>query len=83
MAAMELYFVESGEMAHLFLSLQFQHQDKEGYWLATNDHLCIKDLYKGKFRVKLDGLAATEVIITYRVRGPSKDYESTTTMRPI
>jgi hypothetical protein len=81
--ALELYFVENGKKTYLFLSLQFQHQDKDGYWVATNDHLCVKDLYKGNFKIKLDGLAATEVIITYRVRGPSKDYESTTVMRPI
>jgi len=81
--ALELFFVENGETTYLFLSLKFQHQDKDGYWVATNDHLCIKDLYKANFRVKLDGLAATEVIITYRVQGPAKDYESTTIMRPI
>ena len=81
--ALELFFVENGEMTYLFLSLKFQHQDKDGYWVATNDHLCVKDLYKANFRVKMDGLAATEVIITYRVQGPAKDYESTTVMRPI
>ena len=81
--ALELFFVENGEMTYLFLSLKFQHQDEDGYWVATNDHLCVKDLYKANFRVKLDGLAATEVIITYRVQGPAKDYESTTIMRPI
>jgi len=81
--ALELFFVENGEMTYLFLSLKFQHQDEDGYWVATNDHLCVKDLYKANFRVKLDGLAATEVVITYRVQGPAKDYESTTIMRPI
>ena len=80
--ALELYFVEDGKRTYIFLSLKFQHQDKDGYWVATNDHLCIKDLYKANFQIKLDGLAATEVIITYRVKGPAKDYESTTIMRP-
>jgi cation diffusion facilitator CzcD-associated flavoprotein CzcO len=82
-SALELFFVENGKRTYLFLSLQFKHQDTDGYWVATNDHLCIKDLYTANFRIKLDGLAATEVVITYRVRGPAKDYESTTTMRPI
>jgi hypothetical protein len=82
-SALELFFVENGKQTYLFLSLQFKHKDTDGYWVATNDHLCIKDLYTANFRIKLDGLAATEVIITYRVRGPSKDYESTTTMQPI
>ena len=80
--AMELYFVEGGTRAYIFLSLRFGHKDEDGYWVATNEHLCVKDLYKANFRIKMDGLAATEVIITYRVRGPAKDYESTTVMRP-
>jgi cation diffusion facilitator CzcD-associated flavoprotein CzcO len=79
---LEVYFVEGGERAHLFLSLKFLEQTSDGYWVATSDHLCIKDLYKGKFKVKLDGLKATEVIISYRVKGPAKDYEATTFLTP-
>ncbi|KAG7363702.1 Dimethylaniline monooxygenase [Nitzschia inconspicua] len=79
---LEVYFVETGKRAHLFLSLKFQEQTNDGYWIATSDHLCIKDLYRGKFQIKLDGLKATEVVITYRVKGPSKDYEATTIMTP-
>jgi hypothetical protein len=30
----------------------------------------------------LDGLKATEIIISYRVKGPTKDYEATTFMTP-
>jgi len=77
---LEIYFMEGGERTYMFLSLKFQKQDDQGYWIASNDHLCIKDLYLGTFRVKLDGLTATEIIITYRVEGPAKDYESTTIM---
>eukprot|EP00536_Pseudo-nitzschia_multiseries_P010042 jgi/Psemu1/202233/e_gw1.294.55.1 len=80
--SLDLYFVEGGKRTYIFLSLKFQHRDKDGYWVATNDHLCIKDLYKGNFRIKLDGITATEVVITYRVKGPAKDYESTTIMKP-
>jgi len=80
---LEIYFVESGKRAHMFLSLKFQEKNSSGYWVATSDHLCIKDLYSAKFQVKLDGLAATEIIITYRVKGPSKDYESTTYLTPL
>jgi Flavin-binding monooxygenase-like/Family of unknown function (DUF6314) len=79
---LEVYFVEGGERAHLFLSLKFQERTTDGYWVATSDHLCIKDLYKGKFKVKLDGLKATEIVISYRVKGPAKDYEATTFMTP-
>jgi hypothetical protein len=80
---LEVYFVEGGQRAHLFLSLKFQQdQSSNGYWVATSDHLCIKDLYKGDFKIKLDGLKATELVITYRVKGPAKDYEATTHMTP-
>jgi len=91
--ALEIYFVEAGKRAHLFLSLKFlpetmtaleQKFDEDGgYWVkATSDHLCIKDLYSATFRVKLNGLSASEIVIKYRVKGPAKDYESTTILRP-
>lgn len=79
---LEVYFVEGGKRAHLFLSLKFQEVNQDGYWVATSDHLCIKDLYKAKFQIKLDGLKATEINISYRVKGPAKDYEATTIMTP-
>jgi hypothetical protein len=79
---LEIYFVEGGKRAYIFLSLKFTEQNDQGYWVASSDHLCIKDLYKADFQVKLDGLTATEIIITYRVKGPAKDYESTTIMTP-
>ena len=87
--ALEIYFVEGGKRAHLFLSLKFvpetsaKSYDKGEYWVkATSDHLCIKDLYSATFRVKLNGLSASEIVIKYRVKGPSKDYESTTILKP-
>jgi hypothetical protein len=91
---LEIYFVEGGRRTYLFLSLKFvpdttptssidNDDDDGGYWVkATSDHLCIKDLYSATFRVKLNGISATEIIIKYRVKGPSKDYESTTILRP-
>jgi hypothetical protein len=85
--ALEIYFVEGGKRAHLFLSLKFvpdTQQSDDGYWVrATSDHLCIKDLYSADFRVKLNGLSASEIVIKYRVVGPSKDYESTTVLKPL
>lgn len=85
--ALEIYFVEGGKREHLFLSLKFSPESEgasstdDGYWVkATSDHLCIKDLYSATFRVKLNGLSASKVVIEYRVRGPSKDYESFTEM---
>lgn len=89
---LEIFFVEGGRRTYLFLSLKFVPDttqtsstldDDDGYWVkATSDHLCIKDLYSATFRVKLSGISATEIIIKYRVKGPSKDYESTTILRP-
>lgn len=78
---LEIYFVEGGKRAHLFLSLQFTKQENE-YWVATSDHLCIKDLYKGTFQIALEGLSASHITMTYRVKGPNKDYESVTDLRP-
>lgn len=78
---LEIYFVELGERAHLFLSLKFSKKE-DGYWIATNDHLCIKDLYSATFKIAFDGISAREVIMTYRVQGPSKDYESVTHLLP-
>ena len=83
--------MEGGKRALLFLSLKFvpdttseaRSSNDDGYWVkATSDHLCIKDLYSATFRVKLNGLSASEIIIKYRVKGPSKDYESTTVLKP-
>jgi hypothetical protein len=80
--ALEIYFVENGERTYLFLSLRFEKQE-EGFWVASSDHLCVKDLYKGSFKMSFDGTAASEVSMTYRVKGPNKDYESVTFLRPI
>jgi Family of unknown function (DUF6314)/Flavin-binding monooxygenase-like len=49
---------------------------------ATSDHLCIKDLYSGKFQMDMDGVAIRQMTMTYRVRGPHKDYESVTKLQP-
>jgi Family of unknown function (DUF6314) len=75
---MDIYFVDQGKRTYLFLSLLFQRQSQDGTWMATSDHLCIKDLYKGTFRITFDGIEATNVGMSYRVNGPNKDYESTT-----
>jgi Family of unknown function (DUF6314)/Flavin-binding monooxygenase-like len=79
---LNIHFVENGEPTHLFLSLRFQ-KGSNGAWTATSDHLCINDLYKGDFSIKFDGLSATEVAMTYNVKGPNKDYESATLLRPL
>jgi hypothetical protein len=80
---LEIYFVEGGQRTYLFLGLKFQSpDDSQGFWEATSDHLCIKDLYKGTFQVHLEGISASKVVMTYRVKGPNKDYESVTVLTP-
>jgi hypothetical protein len=79
--ALEIYFIEEGKRAHLFLSLKFTRAE-DGYWVASNDHLCVADLYKGTFKIAFDGIGATEIRMTYRVKGPNKDYESVTILKP-
>lgn len=78
---LEIYFVEFGKRAHLFLSLKFSKQEGD-YWIATNDHLCIEDLYSATFKIAFEGISAREIIMSYRVRGPNKDYESVTHLVP-
>lgn len=57
--------------------------DNNSRWImATSDHLCIKDLYKGTFEIELDGICAKQIIQTYRVKGPAKDYTSRTILIP-
>ena len=81
------------EPTKLFLSLKFQpssskssslSNQQQSSWTVTasSDHLCIEDLYKGTFDVLMDGVCATQIIQTYRVKGPAKDYTSTTTLTP-
>lgn len=87
--ALDIYFVEGGKRTYLFLSLKFvpetSTRNADGsYWVkATSDHLCIKDMYSATFRVKMMGSAASEIVIKYRVKGPKKDYESTTILKPL
>lgn len=79
---LKIYFVENGVRAYLFLSLQFEMQNN-GSWVASSDHVCVNDLYKGEFNIVFDGLGASKVSMTYRVEGPNKDYESVTDLRPM
>jgi hypothetical protein len=82
---LDIFFVDQGQRTYLFLSLLFQRQGQgDGTtWTATSDHLCIKDLYQGTFRITFDGIGATSVGMSYRVNGPNKDYESKTSLGPL
>lgn len=44
---LEIFFVENGERTYTFLELMFRREDAkdDGSWVATSDHLCVKDLY--------------------------------------
>lgn len=66
----------------MFLSLKFDKKENE-YWVAKSDHLCINDLYLGTFKIAFDGVVARDISMTYRVKGPAKNYESITHLYPI
>jgi hypothetical protein len=55
---LEVYFREDGRRA-LFFSLKFEKKEKG--WVATSDHLCIEDLYKGTFNVAFGGIHASQM----------------------
>ena len=78
--SLDVYFIEGGKRAHLFLSLEFKLEGD--VWVASNDHLCSKDLYKGKFCIEFQGVDVIGIRMEYRVNGPEKDYLSTTEIRP-
>jgi len=91
---LELFFVESGETTYLFLSLNFGNVDTDpgdahtkrsnnNVFEATSDHLCINDLYKGTFRMEVNGIMASQVEMEYNVKGPEKDYTAITTLVPL
>jgi Family of unknown function (DUF6314)/Flavin-binding monooxygenase-like len=79
---LEIYFVENGKRTYLFMGLKFVQQQEKNTWLATSDHLCIKDLYRGTFEVVFDGISIEKMTMKYRVQGPAKDYESITVLLP-
>lgn len=67
----------------IFVSLKVVGRD-ENSWIAVGEpHQCAKDLYVVKFRLAFQGLALRSVEIQIDVKGPFKDYQSTTVLTPV
>lgn len=86
--SLDIYFVENHEKGEIFLRFLFhpskqQNGQNEGLcWEASADHLCLKDLYKGKIFVRFEGVSIVYIRMEYNVKGPKKDYVSVTELRP-
>lgn len=82
---MSIWFVKpesSYEVDYLFHNLTFSPPsvtDVEGASIATADHLCVKDMYRTKYRLPLQGIALPTFSIQHCVEGPAKDYTAATT----
>ncbi|KAF1984498.1 hypothetical protein K402DRAFT_395521 [Aulographum hederae CBS 113979] len=69
---------------YLFNEIQFRARPKghSGGWLAKgSSHLCEPDMYETDYEFKFRGAALDSFDIKYVVKGPRKDYISTTTFQ--
>jgi hypothetical protein len=72
------------EVDYLFHDLEFispAEAVKEGACVAKADHLCVEDMYWTKYRLPFRGISLLEFENMHTVRGPSKDYVTTTSYR--
>ena len=66
---------------YLFHDLSFVEPKvakEHGALIATGDHLCVKDMYETEYSLPMRGVSLRDFKITHTVRGPDKDYVSTT-----
>lgn len=69
------------EVDYLFHNLDFvkpAEARKEGALVAKADHLCVEDMYETMYRLPMKGVSLREFVVTHAVKGPHKDYVSTT-----
>ncbi|KAF2172982.1 hypothetical protein M409DRAFT_62619 [Zasmidium cellare ATCC 36951] len=69
------------EVDYLFHNLAFvapSEAEKQGACIAKADHLCVEDMYTTEYKLPLKGISLHKFETIHRVRGPSKDYISTT-----
>ncbi|EME48855.1 hypothetical protein DOTSEDRAFT_67798 [Dothistroma septosporum NZE10] len=52
---------------------------KRGACVANADHLCVEDMYRTRYSFPIKGIALHTFETTHTVKGPSKDYVTTTT----
>ena len=70
------------EVDYLFHNLEFvkpAEARKAGALVAKADHLCVEDMYWTDYRLPLKGIALREFEVKHTVKGPDKDYVTTTT----
>jgi len=46
--------------------------------IARAEHPCDEDFYKSVYRMKMSGSEVEKFVVEHQVKGPSKDYVSTT-----
>jgi hypothetical protein len=56
-------------------------KEQENGWIGKNDHLCINDLYKANYLFQFQGLELPDIMIDFHVKGPKKDYLSSTKLQ--
>lgn len=69
------------EVDYLFHNLAFvppSEAQKQGACVAKADHLCVEDMYTTEYRLPMSGISLHKFETIHTVRGPSKDYISTT-----
>jgi len=68
--ALNIYFADGKEKGSLFLPLQFEDVSSLSSLTACGSHLCVEDMYEGKFTFNPPDAFS----VTYLVKGPNKDY---------
>ncbi|KAF2759401.1 hypothetical protein EJ05DRAFT_527607 [Pseudovirgaria hyperparasitica] len=67
---------------YLFNEMKFEPHPRPGEkhqgWIATSDHLCIKDMYNSRCEFRFRGAQIERFVLAYDVKGPKKDYVSET-----
>ena len=69
------------EVDYLFHNLDFvkpAEARKEGALVARAEHLCVRDMYETEYRLPMRGCSLREFEVRHAVKGPQKDYVSTT-----
>lgn len=77
------YFVEKNTLrGSFFHQLRFEEkQTSTDQWIATGEHLCGQDHYCVFYSFHVNGTSLSQFQIKYVVKGPKKDYVSSTTFR--
>lgn len=81
---LSIWFVKPNsdlEVDYLFHDLEFvkpEQAREAGALVAKASHLCVEDMYETVYRLPMRGVSLREFEIAHAVKGPNKDYVSTT-----